>query len=97
MQGGPLHPRAHQRRAPRLRLRRLLGPLARASGASVVEPYAAFVIGALAGPIYLGAAWLVHALRIDDPLNAAAVHLLPGCWGLVAAGFFATPVGPRRK
>ncbi|KIY98146.1 Ammonium transporter 1 member 2 [Monoraphidium neglectum] len=60
-------------------------------GASVVEPYAAFLIGALAAPLYLASVWAVHALQIDDPVNAAAVHLLPGCWGLVAAGLFATP------
>ena len=59
----------------------------------MVEPYAAVIIGALAAPTYLAAAWCVRAMKVDDPLNAAAVHLLPGLWGLVAPGIFAAPVG----
>jgi ammonia channel protein AmtB len=79
------------RHTPRKPWRRPPAPPA-AAGASVVEPYAAFVIGALAAPAYLGASWAVRAARIDDPMDAAAVHLAPGVWGLVAAGLFARPV-----
>jgi ammonia channel protein AmtB len=68
-----------------------------AAGASVVEPYAAAVIGALAAAAAMGASYLITWVgSIDDPLNAAATHLAPGTWGLFAAGLFAKPVGAGR-
>lgn len=53
-----------------------------------VEPWAAVVIGCVAGAFYCLFARLVLLFRIDDPLSASAVHLSGGIWGTVAAGLF---------
>src|SRR4051794_8536052 len=55
-----------------------------------VEPWAAVVIGALAGVIVpLG----VYAIdrRIDDPVGALTAHGLCGVWGTLACGLFTSP------
>jgi ammonia channel protein AmtB len=54
--------------------------------------YAAFVIGLLGGAAYLAGLRLLRLLQVDDPVHVAAVHLLPGIWGAIAPGIFATPV-----
>lgn len=38
--------------------------------------------------VYLGAAWLLRVMKIDDPLETIAVHLGGGIWGVLAVGFF---------
>jgi len=60
------------------------------AGCSVVEPYAALVIGALAAVVYHSASCAMRRLRIDDPLDAFAVHGSCGALGVLAVGFFAT-------
>lgn len=62
---------------------------------SVVEPYAAVLLGLLSGLVYYGSAKLLHRLRIDDPLDAAPVHLMCGILGVVFVGFFATEQNVR--
>jgi Amt family ammonium transporter len=55
-----------------------------------VEPWAAVVIGALAGVIVpLG----VYAIdrKIDDPVGALTAHGLCGIWGTLACGLFTSP------
>lgn len=36
----------------------------------------------------IGALYLVKAARVDDPINAAALHTSCGIWGLIATGAF---------
>ena len=54
-----------------------------------VDPWAAVLIGAVAGlavpPLVIG----VEKLRLDDPIGAVPVHGISGIWGTVAIGFFA--------
>jgi Amt family ammonium transporter len=55
-----------------------------------VEPWAAVIIGALAGVIVpLG----VYAIdkKIDDPVGALTAHGLCGVWGTLACGLFTSP------
>jgi Amt family ammonium transporter len=55
-----------------------------------VEPWAAVIIGALAGVIVpLG----VYAIdrKIDDPVGALTAHGLCGIWGTLACGLFTSP------
>src|SRR5215213_3903225 len=55
-----------------------------------VEPWAAVVIGALAGVLVpLG----VYAIdkKIDDPVGALTAHGLCGIWGTLACGLFTSP------
>jgi Amt family ammonium transporter len=56
-----------------------------------VAPWAAVVIGAVAGSIaVVGVLW-VERLGIDDPIGAVAVHGMAGVWGTLATGLFAVP------
>jgi hypothetical protein len=59
------------------------------SACSVVEPWAAVIIGAIGAVFYTIGAKLCLKLRIDDPVNATAVHFFAGMWGLLAPAFFA--------
>jgi ammonium transporter, Amt family len=57
-----------------------------------VSPWAAIVIGLLAGGIaVVGVIW-VENLGIDDPIGAVAVHGMSGVWGTLATGLFAVPL-----
>ena len=69
----------------------LAGLVAASAGAPVIEPYAAFVIGVVGGLLCLGSSWAARAARLDDPAGAVATQLLPGLWGALAPGFFASP------
>jgi Amt family ammonium transporter len=56
-----------------------------------VAPWAAIVIGFVAGTIAVGGVLLVERVRIDDPIGAVAVHGMAGVWGTLATGLFAVP------
>ena len=60
------------------------------AGCSVVEPYAAIVIGFLAAVVYHAASCMMRKLKIDDPLDAFAVHGACGIFGVWIVGFFCT-------
>jgi ammonia channel protein AmtB len=61
-----------------------------------LQPWAALVIGLTSGIVYVGSSRLVsHVLRVDDPLDAAAVHGFCGAWGLLMAAAFAHPPNIR--
>merc|ERR1719409_1893365 len=55
---------------------------------SNVETGSAFLIGIIGGFVYTGASTLLQKLKIDDPLDAFAVHGASGIWGLFAAALF---------
>jgi len=69
----------------------LTGLVAITAGCASVEPWAGFVIGIIAGWIYLAASKLILKLRIDDAVDAIPVHLFGGAWGVIACGFFSNP------
>jgi Amt family ammonium transporter len=69
----------------------LAGLVAITAGAGVVEPWAALVIGIMAGIFYTLGSYLLLALKIDDAVDAIPVHLVNGVWGLIAVGLFAVP------
>jgi len=69
----------------------LTGLAAITAGCASVEPWAGFVIGMIAGWIYLGASKLILKLKIDDAVDAIPVHLFGGSWGVIACGFFSNP------
>lgn len=56
-----------------------------------VAPWAAIVIGAVAGAIVVLGVLLVERVRIDDPIGAIAAHGLAGVWGTLSLGFLALP------
>lgn len=61
------------------------------AGCSVVTPWAACIIGLVAGWVYVGASNLLIMLRIDDAVDAIPVHFFNGIWGCMAVGLFAEP------
>jgi ammonium transporter, Amt family len=69
----------------------LAGLVAVTAGCAFVEPWAALVIGAVAGVLVIYAADFVEAGRVDDPVGAFAVHGACGIWGTIAIGLFARP------
>ena len=52
-----------------------------------VAPWAAILIGGVAGVIVVLGSLLVERLRIDDPIGAIAAHGMAGVWGTLALGF----------
>ena len=56
-----------------------------------VAPWAAIVIGLIAGAIAVVGVLAVERARIDDPIGAVAVHGMAGVWGTLATGIFAVP------
>uniref|UniRef100_A0A7S3LF15 Ammonium transporter n=1 Tax=Amphora coffeiformis TaxID=265554 RepID=A0A7S3LF15_9STRA len=69
----------------------LAGLVAITAGAGLVEPWAAFVIGFIAGILYTIGSYLLLYFKIDDAVDAVPVHLFNGVWGLIAVGCFAVP------
>jgi Amt family ammonium transporter len=56
-----------------------------------VAPWAAIVIGFVAGVIVVLGVLLVDRLRIDDPVGALAAHGMAGVWGTLSLGFLTVP------
>jgi ammonium transporter, Amt family len=56
-----------------------------------VEPWAAIVIGSVAGILTFYTAIWFDRMGIDDPIYAFSVHGIAGIWGTLSNGFFAAP------
>ena len=70
----------------------LSGLVSITAGCATVTAWAAVLIGAIASIWYRAASHLVlNVLKVDDPLDAAAVHGACGIWGVLAAATFSTP------
>merc|ERR550514_1805088 len=59
------------------------------AGCSVVTAHHALLIGFISAWVYHGASCMMRKLKIDDPLDAFAVHGACGFWGVLAVGLFA--------
>jgi len=69
----------------------LAGLVAITAGCGVVEPWAALLIGAVAGLLYISGSSLLVRLRLDDAVDAIPVHMFNGMWSMIAVGFLACP------
>ncbi len=59
-------------------------------GSGFVPIWAAFIIGAAAGPVcYFGVKLIKNRFNIDDSLDVFGCHGLGGIWGCIATGLFA--------
>jgi Amt family ammonium transporter len=67
----------------------LAGLVGVTAGCAVVKPWAAVVIGIVAGLVYVGFSSFLISLKIDDAVDAIPVHLASGMWGILAVGLFA--------
>ena len=67
----------------------LAGLVGITAGCAYVDPWAAVVIGLLAGVIMIAGVHLIKlVLKVDDPVGAISVHGICGAWGLLAVGIF---------
>jgi Amt family ammonium transporter len=69
----------------------LAGLVAITASCAFVEPWAAIVIGLIAGSITIFSAEYLEKKGIDDPISAFSVHGVAGIWGTISTGFFAAP------
>jgi Amt family ammonium transporter len=69
----------------------LAGLVGITAGCAYVDPWAAVVIGLIAGGLMVaGISFVKNILKVDDPVGAVTVHGINGAWGLLAVGIFAT-------
>ena len=69
----------------------LAGLVGITAGCAYVDPWAAVVIGLIAGIIMIfGVSFVKNILKADDPVGAVTVHGICGAWGLLAVGIFAS-------
>lgn len=74
-----------------LALNGILGGLvAVTAGCATLEPWAAIVVGVVAGIIIVYGVALLDTLKIDDPVGAVPVHLMNGVWGTLAVGLLSS-------
>ncbi len=67
----------------------LAGLVAITAPCAFVDPWAAVVIGAIAGVLVVVAAVFIEKKGVDDPVGAIAVHGVNGLWGVLSVGIFA--------
>ncbi|KAJ8299375.1 hypothetical protein KUTeg_023435 [Tegillarca granosa] len=63
------------------------------SGCNQIETYAAFIMGMAGGVAYMITTRAMLKLKVDDPLDATAVHYGGGIWGVIAVAIFSNDVG----
>ena len=56
-----------------------------------VAPWAAILIGFIAGVIVVFGVLFVERIGIDDPVGALSAHGMAGVWGTLSLGFFTVP------
>lgn len=69
----------------------LAGLVAVTAGCTAIEPWAAVLVGIIAGIIFVYGIRLLQANRIDDAVDAIPVHLFCGIWGAISVGLVASP------
>jgi len=57
---------------------------------AVIAPVSAIIIGSIGGILYYNFSCLMVFMRIDDPLDAAAIHGCCGFWGVISVALFTT-------
>jgi ammonium transporter, Amt family len=68
----------------------LAGLVAITAPCAFVAPFAAAIIGTVAGLLVVAAVlWVERKAKVDDPVGAVAVHGANGLWGVLALGLFA--------
>jgi Amt family ammonium transporter len=66
----------------------LAGLVGITAGADSMGPWAAVLVGGIAGVIVVFSILFFDKIKIDDPVGAVSVHGMCGIWGTVAAGIF---------
>lgn len=68
----------------------IAGLVAITAPCAFVDPWAAVVIGLVAGLLVPPLVVLIDRVRVDDPIGCLPVHGVAGIWGTLAIGLFAT-------
>jgi ammonium transporter, Amt family len=68
----------------------LAGLVAITAPCAFVDPWAAALIGLVAGWLVVVSVFFWEARGIDDPVGAISVHGVNGLWGVISVGIFAT-------
>ncbi|KAF4740777.1 hypothetical protein FOZ62_016368 [Perkinsus olseni] len=66
----------------------LAGLVSITAGSANVTSFSAIIIGIIGGSLYQTASRMVAQRRIDDPIDAFAVHGMGGMWGSIACVLF---------
>ncbi len=66
----------------------LAGLVGITAGADSMGPWAAVLVGAIAGVIVVFSILMFDKIKIDDPVGAISVHGVCGIWGTLAVGIF---------
>ena len=66
----------------------LAGLVGITAGADSMGPWAAVLVGAIAGVIVVFSIIFFDSIKIDDPVGAISVHGICGIWGTLAVGIF---------
>jgi Amt family ammonium transporter len=66
----------------------LAGLVAITAPCAFVQPWAAAVIGIVAGCLVVESVWFIERRGIDDPVGAISVHGVCGAFGVLAVGLF---------
>jgi ammonium transporter, Amt family len=75
----------------------LAGLVAITAPCAFVAPWAAMVIGIIAGfLVCYSVSFFDNKVRVDDPCGAISVHGVCGAWGLLAVGLFADGTYPAK-
>ena len=71
----------------------LSGLVAITGCSSVVEPWAACIIGCVSGILYILSSNLIlmKFFKVHDSMGTISIHLINGIWGCIATGIFASP------
>jgi len=67
----------------------LAGLVAITAPCAFVDPWAAALIGAVAGVLVVLSVFFFEARGVDDPVGAISVHGVNGTWGVISLGIFA--------
>ena len=69
----------------------LAGLVAVTAGCAFIMPWAAVLIGIVAGVIVISSVEFIERIKIDDPVGAFSVHGACGIWGTLAIGLVGQP------
>ncbi|XP_064601317.1 putative ammonium transporter 1 [Liolophura sinensis] len=71
----------------------LTGMVSACAGCNDMYTWGAFVTGLIGGVVYMLISWSVVKLRVDDPLDATAVHFGGGVTGVITIAFLSKTYG----